>query len=400
MNLKIIAIVFVLGAMPLFLAAQQNKGFEITGHLEGLTNGEVVRLRSFFNDSSNSTLLDSCKSINGEFHLKGITPDGPRLYIIGFRGHSHLIPGSGKAIGGIIMTLLIDNGEKITIHGGDINKLDGDFEDEVFVDGSPSNFAKASLERLYDPFYHLYHLRISPRLKEIKDSIGFDRSLVQGLLEAKTMLDKELGGALVTAPVYCKPAIPWFIHNFITNPVLDYHGFFLKDLYESLDEPDRNSYYGKILKSNMGLAVGQVLPGFTLPTLDGKMIALSDMVAKSKVTLVWLWASNSYIRNEYEQELLPLYKKYHDKGLNIIGVSADKSADDLAFFLHQKQYPWVNVSDLKGNMKGSIVFDLYNQGGHAVPNTTNILLDEKGRIIAWDPTGVELQWYLWKYLGD
>ncbi len=34
------------------------------------------------------------------------------------------------------------------------------------------------------------------------------------------------------------------------------------------------------------------------------------------------------------------------------------------------------------------------------PNTTTVLLDNTGKVIAYDKSGVELQWYLSKILGE
>jgi hypothetical protein len=58
------------------------------------------------------------------------------------------------------------------------------------------------------------------------------------------------------------------------------------------------------------------------------------------------------------------------------------------------------IAEPKGWLEGSMINDVYNEGGHSIPNTTNILLDDKGKIIAWDVNGPELEWYLRKYLGD
>ena len=55
---------------------------------------------------------------------------------------------------------------------------------------------------------------------------------------------------------------------------------------------------------------------------------------------------------------------------------------------------------MKGNMPGSTIYDVYQEGGHTLPNVTNVLLDAQGKIIAWDPHGIELQYYLWKAFGE
>ncbi len=51
--------------------------------------------------------------------------------------------------------------------------------------------------------------------------------------------------------------------------------------------------------------------------------------------------------------------------------------------------------------KGRVVDSVYHEfSAHPdkLRNVTNVLIDANGKIIAWDPTGLELQWYLDKYL--
>jgi len=385
--------------LPLAVFSQSKKGFEVKGHLEGLRDGEIVRLGNRFKDWHYFTPIDSCIIQNGSFQLKGEpVPEGPRVYELLFDSGRHRIanPNGKGNIGGIAIDIFVDNGDLLVIDGGDINIMrDADFQDEISITGSLSHTARAAMLPTAYKYWTQYAL-LNKEFAKIQDSTGFDRFAVNRIIEAKFKLDRELDSLLVISPGEgYKPAFPSFI-NFQDN----YHAFFLKDLYNSLDAHAQKSYDGKILKSNARLAIGQPLPDFILPDPDGKKIALKDIIAKSKVTLVHLWASNSFDRDKYQQELFQSYKKYHNKGLNIIGVSADSVADDWKFIVHQKKYPWVNVSDLKGNLEGGIVQDVYHEGGHSIPNTTNILLDAGGKIIAWDANGLELQWYLWKYLGD
>lgn len=399
MNRIIVRLVFVFAFLPETIICQQ-RGFEINGHLDGMADGEIVKLGQRFDDFHFFTVIDSCKVSHGNFHLKSsLVPEGPRLYEILFNSgtHRHFDAGKNRNEGGVICTLFIDNGDKITIHGGDINEVrNGDFSSEIVIEGSISNTARLPLipmEFLFKQFYGF----ASQQMAFIKDSIGFNPALAGSLIESKAMLDKILG-ALATYNDfhYLKPALPLFTTFSLDN----YHGSFLPDLYASLDTQARNSYYGRILKGNAALAIGQPFPLFTLPTVDKKMIALKDILGKGKVTLVHLWASNSVDKEQYQKELRFLYGKYHSKGLNVIGVSADSIEHEWKKWLMVEEFPWDNVSDLKGNMKGGIVQDLYHEGGHRIPNTTNILLDAQGRIIAWDVSGPELQWYLWKLLGD
>src|SRR5262249_37330260 len=151
------------------------------------------------------------------------------------------------------------------------------------------------------------------------------------VIEARLKLDKELDTMLVKSPVdSLKPAFAFFA-NFMNS----YHAFYLMDLYNSLDRHTKNSMEGKKLKEKATLAIGQPLPGFTLPDPDGKMIALKGIIQKNKITIVHLWGSNSWDRNRYQNELKVFYNKYHDKGLGVIGVAADSVRDNWTFALRQ-----------------------------------------------------------------
>jgi peroxiredoxin len=397
-----IAILFLAIFPILALSSQAQSGFVISGHLDGLKDGETVRLCNRYADWHIATMMDSCKVRHGKFRLKGgFVEDGPRVYQILFHNHMVFDTVAGKPEGGLLCTLFIDNGDHVVISGGDINKFQRlDFWGEVTIEGSRSNQAKLSLWPILEDMSRCYQI-INRRLKAIEDSVGFDRSLVQGQLEAKSLVDKGVREVLVNNYPYYKPAIPLLlcaINQGVSDG--DYHAAFVADLYDQLDDHLKSTFYGKQLKEYARLSVGQYFPDFNLPTPDGKMISLKTFISRNKISLVHFWASNSVDVRKYQHQLRVIYKMYHSKGLDIIGVSADSVAAAWKNMVQEEEYPWINVSDLKGNLKGGIVNDVYHEGGHSIPNTTNVLLDDKGRIIAWDVDGVELQWYLWKYLGD
>lgn len=162
----------------------------------------------------------------------------------------------------------------------------------------------------------------------------------------------------------------------------------------------KKSYYAKVIKDWIPLSVGQPFPEFSLPDIKGNVRSLKDITSKSKITLVHFWANRSDRRKEFQDELRVQYNKYHSNGFNIVGISSDTLAGEWKEVVEREKFPWYNVSDLKG--REGIVRKVYHEFGYnpEVPNTTNVLIDASGKIIAWDVSGVELQWYLWKYLGD
>jgi hypothetical protein len=147
--------------------------------------------------------------------------------------------------------------------------------------------------------------------------------------------------------------------------------------------------------------VGQPFPLFILPTPDGAQLSCKEIFPKGKLTIIHFWTSNSIDKEKYQNELKFFYKKYHDKGLNVIGVYAGKYMDAWKDELTKGGYPWYNVADLKG--KEGPCQRIYREPGlpnNPTPlepnNTTNVLVDAYGNIVAWDARDVELQYYLWK----
>ena len=72
-------------------------------------------------------------------------------------------------------------------------------------------------------------------------------------------------------------------------------------------------------------SVGAVAPNFSAPTPTGEQLALNDI--KGKATLIDFWAAWCRPCRAENPNVLKVYNKYHDKGLNIIGVSLDKTAE-------------------------------------------------------------------------
>jgi peroxiredoxin len=67
-------------------------------------------------------------------------------------------------------------------------------------------------------------------------------------------------------------------------------------------------------------------PDFTLPTLQGKDLSLSSL--KGKVVLVAFWSIYCHVCQQELPKLDSLYKKYKDRGLEVIGVTIDREPVD------------------------------------------------------------------------
>ena len=162
-----------------------------------------------------------------------------------------------------------------------------------------------------------------------------------------------------------------------------------KELFENLDEEVKNSEIGKQLNETIqkatATAVGSKAPEFSAPTPEGEQLALKD--ALGKITIVDFWASWCKPCRIENPNVVKLYNEYHDKGLNIIGVSLDKNGqkDKWLKAIEDDGLTWQHVSNLQ--YWQDPVAQLYNV--RSIPAT--FILDENGVIIAKDLRGEALR---------
>jgi peroxiredoxin len=128
--------------------------------------------------------------------------------------------------------------------------------------------------------------------------------------------------------------------------------------------------------ANSALGIGTVAPDFTLPDPQSKAVTLSSF--RGKYVLLDFWASWCGPCRQENKHTVEIYKKYKDKGFEIIGVSLDKSAQAWQEAIQKDGLTWPQVSDLKEwNSEAGIKYDIQQ-----LPTT--FLLDKKGVIIAID----------------
>lgn len=158
-------------------------------------------------------------------------------------------------------------------------------------------------------------------------------------------------------------------------------------VYDALDQPTKESYYGKKLadiKEQMKTtAIGAFAPDFSLPNAEGKLISLSTY--KGKITLIDFWASWCGPCRAENPNVVKAYQKYHEKGFEILGVSLDDKKEKWLQAIQSDQLNWAHVSDLKG-WESSINA---TYGISSIP--ANYLLDTEGRILAKNLRGDKLQ---------
>jgi thiol-disulfide isomerase/thioredoxin len=142
------------------------------------------------------------------------------------------------------------------------------------------------------------------------------------------------------------------------------------------------------------------LPGKFM-ALEGKLLTGGELDWSSyrgKVVLVDFWATwcgpcIGELPNVKEN-----YKKYHDKGFEVVGISLDNARDKLEKFIEKEEIPWTQMYDetiQKGDGWSHPMVRFYGING--IPAA--ILVDKDGKVVSMGARGEELPKLLEQLLG-
>jgi thiol-disulfide isomerase/thioredoxin len=106
---------------------------------------------------------------------------------------------------------------------------------------------------------------------------------------------------------------------------------------------------------------------------------------RGKVVLIDFWASWCGPCRHNNPRLIKLYNKYHEKGLEIYGVSLDEDMTDWKKAVHHDKLSWIQVIDDKGWNASSI----NTYGVDFIPSS--FLVDRQGIIRTMNAEGPELE---------
>ena len=130
----------------------------------------------------------------------------------------------------------------------------------------------------------------------------------------------------------------------------------------------------------MKTSVGQVVPDFSLPSMNGEEVAIRSF--RGKYVLLDFWASWC---GPCIGEMPNVHKAYdllHDKGFEVISISTDRKESDWRKVMKEKQMEhFVNLRDTKG-----VLHEIFNRD--AIPFI--LLLDPQGRIVAKELRGKDI----------
>lgn len=128
--------------------------------------------------------------------------------------------------------------------------------------------------------------------------------------------------------------------------------------------------------------IDEAAPEINVSDTKGAMVNLSDL--NGKVVVIDFWATFCPPCIEELPNLKRLYSDYHDKGLEIVGVSLDADESIIARFAEQSKMPWrmiVNQADVEALRQKYFV--------DTIPAL--YIVSRKGNVYQYDVTGGSLR---------
>ena len=363
-------ILFIL-SISLFIISckkESNIGFLIQGNIDNAQNNTLVKL--IRTENRQELILDSTRINGNTFQLKG-NVDGPDMYFLTIGGVQGSIPiiVENETID---LTVYADSVFASTIIGGKENVYFDEYQSFVRTLSNRNN-------KLTADFQAAQQQQDAAKISELRAAyeslmnennayeLGFMSENPDATLSA-LILEGNLNG-----------------NKYTFNKI--------KDIYSNFSDSVKDTRAAKTISDfitkNQKLAIGAPAPEFSGPTPNGEKIALKDI--KGKVTIIDFWAAWCGPCRRENPNVVKVYEKYHDKGLEIIGVSLDgnpkqKGAKDAWLDAIEKDnLTWYHVSNLQ--YFNDPIAKQFNIS--SIPAT--FIIDEEGLIVAKNLRGQALE---------
>ena len=339
-------------------------GFRLEGKLKGEVKDSTQVYLKTLDSTRNMVDVDTAYIAEGNFSFEG-KEKGPQLYYLFFQG----IPGNAQVI--VEEGSLSFSAQKDSLA---YSKLGGTPQNEMFMD-------------------YLTEIR---RFSEIGRTFNRDLRLAQQNGDQATM--QSLREEYLELQEKSKDFEKEFITN---NPSSLISVLILERIaaqkalpFEEIDEMAKNlspeikntppaKRLMTLLANLKATAIGQPAPEFSGPTPNGDLLALNDV--KGKVTLIDFWAGWCKPCRMENPNIVSVYEKYKDKGLEVVGVSLDRQRDQWLNAIQEDNLQWNHVSNVQYFQDP--IARLYQV--NAIPAA--FLLDENGVIVAKNLRGPALE---------
>ncbi|WP_459213156.1 redoxin domain-containing protein [Aquimarina rhabdastrellae] len=367
----------LLGLALLALACQEKEtkqGYQISGKAIGFEDGQTIYVNSL-SSSNRPIIIDSAVVSNNSFSASLPLVEQKDFHYLTFKNAGGNVVYVAENTP-IQMTIYKDSLRSSIINGGKGNKLFFDYNQK-------KNQIAQDLQKLNNDYI------IASRLKETEKLPGIREKQAALKIEQKDFriqLAKENPSELMAIIALAD------VMNLKLAPAKE-----ANTVYTNLDPSVKNSRLGKLLANTISqsigaIDIGSVASDFSAPTPEGTPLSLKQ--AMGEITIIDFWASWCKPCRIENPNVVKLYNEYHDKGLNIIGVSLDKNKAHWVKAIEDDQLSWNHISNLRYWQEP--IAKAY--GVRSIPAT--FILDKDGKVIAKNLRGAQLDAKIAELLGD
>ncbi|MBN8593211.1 MAG: TlpA family protein disulfide reductase [Anaerolineae bacterium] len=133
-----------------------------------------------------------------------------------------------------------------------------------------------------------------------------------------------------------------------------------------------------LIDRNAGQPTSGPAPDFTLTTLDGQDVRLSDL--RGQVVVINFWASWCVPCRDEAPALQAVWERYRDRGVVLLGVAWTDTERNARAFIDEFSQNYPNGLDL-----GTRIGELYGITG--VPET--FVIDQQGQVVGFYPIALQ-----------
>ncbi|GHA29989.1 thiol:disulfide interchange protein [Salinimicrobium marinum] len=359
--------ILFIGVLSLLVSCQEESGYSISGTIENATDGQKIYVAELNENNNQTTTIDTMEIKDGKFSADLPEKEKPTLSFLtieGARGNVLFVADNNP----IEFKIYKDSLFSSEVSGGEDNEILYSYIKDARKANQIQSENRTAMIAAFRQNDSMEVNRLQLKQEELSEQ---HMNRLQEIV-------KENPNSLVSAMILQE------IANSKMVPSSE-----LKELYNSLSTEVQNSNLGKMADTTISqmskVEIGSKAPEFTAPTPDGEELALKD--ALGKVTLVDFWASWCKPCRDENPNIVRVYEKYHDKGLNILGVSLDRPGqkDKWEQAISEDNLQWNHVSNLMF-WQDPVAAEY---GIRAIPAA--FLLDENGVIIAKDLRGKDLE---------
>lgn len=353
--------------LALLVSCQEDSGYSISGTVENVPNGQKIYVAELNEENNQTTVIDTIEVVDGKFSSDLPEKDKPTLSFLtidGTRGNVLFIADNNP----VQFKLYNDSLYASEVSGGKDNELLYSYFGEVREANKNQAQNRNEMMAAFRENDSAELTRLQQRQEEMADEN----------LQRKRAIVKENPNSIVSVMILQEIASSQMVSSSE-----------VKELFDSLSPEVQNSRLGTMVEETIDrmsrVEIGSKAPNFSASTPDGEELALNDVLGK--VTLVDFWASWCKPCRDENPNIVRVYEKYHDKGLNIIGVSLDRPGqkDKWEQAIEEDNLQWNHVSNLMF-WQDPIAAEY---GIRAIPAA--FLLDENGVIVAKDLRGEDLE---------